>query len=225
MAASILDQFSSSEDDFTFSDQVEAALETNPPTPWEPAGPVTYAMTLEEIDTLIKKKFQELAKEGRLLPKPLFEATFNPNDFIQKSPNLTRIFGELFLKESTSFNVPRHYILFEEGRIEVELWSGTYPALSILKNCEMVAEKIEGEKAASQFAWNPELKKVGYADFSDPGNILVDATDRAWIVDTEVKSFDPPSYRHQFYLQERFAHLTGSHIHRFQVTPPTASFV
>jgi len=100
------------------------------------------------------------------------------------------------------------------SEIEVQVWHGEYPYVSIVSNAHILSQKIEGTKNAWEYRFSGKLDELQYRDFTDPGNIICDSKGTGWVVDTELKSFDSPkldrsSYLVQDYLKKRFRVLAG----------------
>lgn len=121
------------------------------------------------------------------------------------------------LVSTSNLKAADHYLVVDDSamEIEVEVWHGEYPSLSIIKNGGYVlAKKITGSNAADQYQFDPKLNEIKYRDFKDRGNIIRDDNEVGWIVDTEWKSFDAPELNRESnelnqYLKNRFAVTAG----------------
>lgn len=205
---------------------------------WPVAGPLHYGMSLEEMDETIQKKFQELATQGRLIREGTLNnnrSSFHPPMDKQADNNLTRIWGAEFLKrglqEDSALKVADHFLVIEEEatEIEVQVWRGEYPCLSIVRNAYIVSQKIIGQQKSKMFSHSTSLDRLQYRDFSDPGNILQDCNGIGWIVDTEAKSFDLPCLDEQAsrvlsYAKNRFEALYGRKLYRTFKIPVSKLF-
>ncbi len=92
-----------------------------------------------------------------------------------------------------------------------------FPTFANVGNAHILSKKIEGDRAADQY--KGDLWGLGYRDFADPGNVIRDSEGIGWVVDTEVKSFDPPHVKNRDpvaldlsnkYLKKRFEILAGT---------------
>lgn len=191
---------------------------------WPVAGPLNYGMTLEKMKEVITNKFMEMANSGHLISEKQLEScnreSFYPPDK-KGGDNLTRIWGAEFLvsnlKHEKAINAPEHFFIIEDpaSEIEIQVWHGPYPYLSIVKkNGYILSRKIEGEPKALEYRCSTDLAKLKYKDFGDPGNVIKDSKGTGWVVDTELKSFDPPNLSResaliQNYSKKRFDVLAG----------------
>lgn len=187
---------------------------------WEVSGPLNFSMTREEMKESITKKLKGLIEEGKLMEEHPFNSTHDRNTFFpspeRKCTDLTRLWGSEFLKsqltDSTTFRTPQNFLIINNGAVDIELrvWSaGPYLSLSSIDNGYIIAEKIEGSPCARDYITALELKKPLYVDFTGIDNILRDDKGKAWVVDTEQKSFAPPelsggAFIVQEYLKKRF---------------------
>jgi hypothetical protein len=191
---------------------------------WHPAGPLNYGMSLGQMKDAITKKFQEMAASGNLMTEKQLDQNHKREFFYPEtgkgSDNLTRIWGAEFLKshlqDSSTMNAAEHFLIVNDSasEIEVQVWHNNYPYLSTVKNAYILSQKIEGDKQAWSYRFSGKLDELQYRDFTDPGNIIRDAKGIGWIVDTELKSFDPPHLTTDAavirdYLPKRFKALTG----------------
>lgn len=113
--------------------------------------------------------------------------------------NLTRIWGAEFLRsnlqEHGALNAAEHFLIVDDTTEEIEVqiaMCNDYPHLSSVNNAHVISKKVDGVGEAWSYRYSNPLKSVGYNDFKDPGNIMKDAEGIGWVVDTELKSFDPP---------------------------------
>jgi hypothetical protein len=105
-----------------------------------------------------------------------------------------------------------HFLVVDDNAAEIEVEVAIspqcdYPCLSTVKNAHILSKKIEGERRAGDYQHSASLDRLKYSDFVDLGNIICDSANIGWIVDTEMKSFDPPSVKSsilQNYLRKRF---------------------
>lgn len=186
---------------------------------WPVAGPLNYGMTLEKMKEVITNKFMEMANSGHLISEKqlgtYIRESFYPPDK-KGGDNLTRIWGAEFLvsnlQHEKAINAPEHFLIIEDPSLEIEIqvWHGPYPYLSIVKkNGYVLSKKIEGEPKALEYRCSTDLAKLKYKDFGDIGNVIKDSKGTGWVVDTELKSFDPPklsreSASMQNYARKRF---------------------
>ena len=176
---------------------------------YEPAGGLQWSMSLGNIHSHVQKKFEDLRKSGILLFRSEFERRedrekFRPAGRIyragQRNNDLTRIWGAEYLRkkleEEELYRVPR-FILIVEDRVKslsVKLWDGGSKSLFITSiepdQGEIVVENVSRGKPDAWSAKHKWLLRLGYVDFSDPGNILQGEDGKYYIVDTEWKSLD-----------------------------------
>lgn len=177
---------------------------------YKPCGGIRWSMTLAEINSYAQKKFDNLRKSGILLFRSEFERLKDPTKFCtlgkgrfskgSKSGQLDRLWGAEYLRKNLAQNplykVPDYVIVIEDNvkSLPVNVYQ-EYKALMLsdfeTSYGEILAENIKGTKALvtqeklRQHFW---LKKLGYDDFGDPGNILEGEDNKFYIVDTEWKS-------------------------------------
>lgn len=189
---------------------------------WQVAGPLHYGMTLDQMKEAIKKKFQEMERTGKLMTEEELLKKYNRQDFYPLSGrggnNLTRIWGAEYLKSNISecdnLDVADHYLIVDSLELEVQVWHGEYPYLSVINNAHILSKRIEGIGSAWDYRFSKKLDELKYRDFKDFGNIICDTHGIGWIVDTELKGFDPPDidsdkYLIRDYLKKRFKVLSG----------------
>jgi hypothetical protein len=191
---------------------------------WQVAGPLNYGMSLEQMKDVITKKFKEMAFSGNLMTDEQLTINHNREIFYPTTgrggDNLTRIWGAEFLKsnlmDDETLNAAEHFLIVDDSasEIEVQVWHGEYPYVSIVNNAHILSQKIEGVRKAWEYRFSGKLDELRYRDFKDPGNIICDSKGKGWVVDTEMKSFDSPklnrsSYLVRNYLKKRFEVLSG----------------
>ena len=191
---------------------------------WQVAGPLNYGMSLEQMKDVITNKFKEMAFSGNLLTDEQLTTNHNRETFFPTSGrggnNLTRIWGSEFLKsnliDDETLNAAEHFLIVDDSasEIEVQVWHNIYPYVSIVSNAHILSKKIEGVRTAWEYRLSSKLDELRYRDFTDPGNIICDSKGKGWVVDTELKSFDPPKLNRnanivQNYLKNRFEVLSG----------------
>jgi len=84
---------------------------------WQVAGPLNYAMSLEQMRNIIVKKFKEMAFSGNLITEEQLTKKNNREIFYPTTDrggnNLTRIWGAEFLKsnlvDDTTLNAAEHF--------------------------------------------------------------------------------------------------------------------
>lgn len=201
---------------------------------WQVAGPLNYSMSPNQMKDVITNKFKEMANSGHLLTEDTLckerrESLYPTNR--RGSANLTRIWGAEFLKSNlekeNNLDAADHFLILDnsETDIEVEVWYDKYPYLSVAKNAHILSKKIDGVAQARSYMLSSQLQKLGYRDFTDPGNILRDENGIGWVVDTEQKSFHPQELDRDLglvndYLRKRFKVLAGEdhlHFHTFKI--------
>lgn len=181
-------------------------------------------MSPEQMKDAITKKFKEMASSGKLMSEEQLTKKHNREFFYPTTErggnNLTRIWGAEFLKsnlkDDKTLDSAEHFLIVVESasEIEVQVWLGEYPYLSIVKNAHILSKKIEGSSSAWDYRYSSKLYELQYRDFKDSGNIIRDSEGVGWVVDTELKSFDYPKLGEtscfvQNYLKKRFKVLAG----------------
>ena len=170
-------------------------------------GGINYSMSLDEMKQTVKEIFDAMKKNGQIISKNDFEKIKN-NYYVRKPHNdATRIWGNQYLKKQIDkstflkkmYDVPNYIIVMDnEHPIKVTLFFGNnkFPEVTELENATIYFEKIIGEPVATKSLDTREIgiqSGIGYDDFSDPGNILLDEkTGKKYVVDTEFKSFQIP---------------------------------
>lgn len=196
---------------------------------WQVAGPLNYGMSLEQMKSVITNKFKEMTSSGNLLTDEQLTTNRDREIFYPTTGrgdnNLTRIWGSEFLKsnliDDETLNAAEHFLIVDDSasEIEVQVWHGEYPYVSIVSNAHILSQKIEGVRKAWEYRFSGKLDELRYRDFTDPGNIICDSKGKGWVVDTELKSFDSPelnrsAYIVQNYLKKRFEVLSGENYGR-----------
>jgi hypothetical protein len=191
---------------------------------WQVAGPLNYGMSLEQMKDVITKKFKKMVFSGNLMTDEQLSKNHNREIFYPTTGrggnNLTRIWGAEFLKsnliDDETLKAAEHFLIVEDSasEIEVQVWHGEYPYVSIVSHAHILSQKIEGVGKAWEYRFSGKLDELRYRDFKDPGNIICDSKGRGWVVDTEMKSFDFPKLNRsahlvQDYLKKRFKVLSG----------------
>ncbi|MBA3816056.1 MAG: hypothetical protein H0X29_05975 [Parachlamydiaceae bacterium] len=210
------------------------------PPSWDVAGGLDWGMSLAEMQAAITEKFVQMAPEDRVLTEKSFKDQARETFYPLTGPgltNLTRIWGADFLKENltdiSTLRAVKNYLVINDSatEIEIQLVRGTslvsefpmnYPVISAVENAGIFSKIIHGEPKASSYRSSPPLVRLQYADFSDPGNIREDAAGIGWVIDTELKSFNPPRMGTflclvQDYALKRFEALTSSHYHTIRI--------
>lgn len=191
---------------------------------WEVAGPLNYGMSLDQMKETITQKFKEMIASGNLMTEQSFYKKHTRESFCltsdEKANNLTRIWGAEFLRsnllDDPTLNVTEHILIIDDNaqEIEVQVDHLVYPHLSSVNNGYIVSRKIEGIESAEEYRSSNKLSELLFWDFADSGNIIRDADNIGWIVDTEAHSFNYPTLDHtsnlaREYLKKRFIFLAG----------------
>ncbi len=181
-----------------------------------PYGDMNYAMTLKEMEQIVKNKFDAMKQKGLIISKEEFEkikkSYYIDNTHRDQLTDLTRIWGAKYLKEKINksdklhgqYDVPDYIIVADNPeKINVELWFGeNFPTAGRLKNAKIFFKNIEG----APIGCNPSVfddigprSAVGYADLSLDNsvwtarhceNVIKDTVSGInYIVDTESRSF------------------------------------
>ncbi len=173
-------------------------------------GNFNYAMTLDEIEQIIKDKFIAMKRKGSIISKDEYEEI--KSSYINlPSIDLTRIWGAEWLKggiehyNNDDYDVPGYKIVsYNPNSINIILYLGDrrFPMTSQLKEGEAFIDtvKIIGPPAGSGPHHLP--RKLGYVDLgaspAKAANIRKEiSTGKYYIIDTEMKSFqhDEPGLR------------------------------
>lgn len=196
---------------------------------WQVAGPLNYGMSLLQMKEAITNKFKEMAVLGNLMTESHLNKNYDVQTFFKPKVNLTRIWGAEFLRSNLrglkTLNAVEHFLIVEDSatEIEVEVSFNTHPSLLSVKKAYVLSKKIDGRECAKE-SQPLELKKLRFQDFSDPGNIICDSNGMRWVVDTEMKSFEPPKLKEQKYFTMRFQVLTGKSLGSTQTFKIPLSF-
>jgi len=170
-------------------------------------GGINYIMTLEEMKQTLKEKFVTMKKNGLIFSKDEFEK-IKDKYFNRPINDLTRIWGADYLKNKISeseqlqaeYGVPNYIIVAQDPnsiKINLSFSNELFPIANSLENGLIYFEKIAGIPIASWHSSSVNdigIKSgIGYDDFSDPGNILLEnKSDKKYVVDLEFKSFKLP---------------------------------
>lgn len=170
---------------------------------WEVAGSLNCAMSPCEIKHVITNKFKEMVASGNLISEESLNnnharETFYPTTG-RGTNDLTRIWGAEFLRSNlrkdSTLNAVEHFLIIDNAAEEIEVLVGTYdeyyPCLSNVKNAYILSKKIEGVPKAWECRFSSKLNDLRYRDFN-PSNLIRDSQGTGWIVDTEIKGFEPP---------------------------------
>lgn len=210
------------------------------PPSWDVAGGLDWGMSLEEMQASITEKFVQMAAGGRVLTEKSFKDQARKTFYPLTGPgltNLTRIWGADFLKQNftdvSTLKAVENYLVINDSVTEIEIrlvrghslvseFPMNYPVISTIENAGVFSKIISGEPKASSYRSSPTLARLQYADFADPGNIREDIDGIGWVIDTEIKSFNPPRMSRflclvQDYALKRFSVLTGSNYHTFRI--------
>ncbi len=170
-------------------------------------GGLNYMMTLEEMKQKIKEKFSAMKKNGLIISKADFGKIKNKYFVPTGNNDLSRLWGAEYLKNristspnlSKKYDVPGYIIVVDNPKlisVKIGLEHRFFPLVSLLENGMIYFEKIAGERVAGAITSNADIdigkvSGIGYADFSDKGNIILNSENhKEYIVDTEIKSFD-----------------------------------
>lgn len=162
------------------------------------AGGLIWKMSLDEMRNAIREKFKALYHGGKILTKDQFDKIKHayytgPGS---GSDKLTRIWGADYLKKYfvdhnvSYYDVPEYVLVVDDPRhIAVKLGlAGLFPKLELF-NGRVYFANIRGKSVAKE---SELLRQTGYKDFKDPGNVIEDEqTGKRFVVDTEIKSFEP----------------------------------
>lgn len=220
---------------------IEKWLNKSPEIPSNaPTGSLHYGMSLEEMQEAITDKFKDMASTGHVKKQSDLKGQENKyfshssDDLTTGSNNLTRIWGAQFLKEELkgnedTLNVADHFLIVEDGATSLEITvldNKRFPSIWRVDNGYVLSQRITGRPSAKDYWEHKALKKTGFHDFSDPGNILKDENGVGWIVDTESKGLRSPCNMIDFltikitdYLEKRFNYLNQNvgHLIKFNI--------
>lgn len=181
---------------------------------WKVAGPLHFAMSQDKMREKIIDVFKAMVESGHLMTKNDFEEQIDQETiFPMQTNDLTRIWGANYINEhKNKITAAKHYLVIDNDEsFTVNVWLETnyyQPCLrSVKSGGYVVAEKIEGVRAASDYKFSEFLDAIKYRDFADPGNVIESDSRGPVIVDTEIKSFDIElkGYARQLsYLKDRF---------------------
>jgi len=200
-------------------------------------GGINYDMSLNEMKRTVIETFGAMEKNGLIISKKDFEKIKN-NYYIQKPHNdSTRIWGNQYLKNQINkseflkenYDVPSYIIVRDNEqpiKVTISFFNHKYPSVTELENGTIYFEKIIGIPVADKGLDTREIgipSGIGYDDFSDPGNIILDKkTGKKYVVDTESKSFNIPlSYKFERllkYAYKRFMYLNKDKINILHFT-------
>ncbi|MCK9543010.1 MAG: hypothetical protein M0R03_13365 [Novosphingobium sp.] len=186
-------------------------------------GHINYNMSLDQMKEKTNEIFQKFKQDGLIISKSEFEKVKN-DYFYKQYSDLTRIWGIEYLKDSINkskflsdrYATPDYIIVAdnpEEITVELNFFNNKFAIVSTLKDAKFYLKNIKGSKAAYDYHEYIGISSgIGFSDFSDPGNIIMDEeTGKYYIVDTEFKSFtielDHKLKELLNYAKERFSYL------------------
>lgn len=184
-------------------------------------GNINYAMTLDEIKGTTNKDLCEMKVKGLIISRNEFQDLKN-DYFLIARKTLDRIWGVDYLKNKIQkseelikkYGVPNKYIIVADNPDLIEIticYENKLLPIPKLKNASIYFEKIAGPPYASSFMSRDIGVKsgIGYTDFNDPGNIILEEQTRRYIiVDTELRSFKFSTYDNS--LQAKFKDQNGN---------------
>jgi hypothetical protein len=164
-------------------------------------GGINYAMSLPEMEQVVKNKFKDMRAQGKIISPAQFEKIKDEYYTERPSTDLCRIWGALYLKDKirelsfkkpffSSLDVPDYIIVADNPndiRVRLTFDSPLWPVVKSLESATCYFKKIDGSGVADEYR---NLRELRYVDFSDNNNILRDfKTGKNFFIDTEFKSF------------------------------------
>lgn len=166
-------------------------------------GGLHFGMSPEDMQKVIKQRFCLMQEKGKVIPPATFESI--KDEYYTSAPgiqtDLTRIWGADYLKHAfkrfsmQEYAVPEFIIVTDNPKrmLVTMLDSNKYvPLIKHLRNGRIYFKNIQGESAIPHRGGRrselPELKKIGFGDFTDPGNVRL-MEGKKYVIDTEFKSF------------------------------------
>jgi len=176
-----------------------------------------YTMQANEMQSKIKDMLKKMKKKGRIISTKAFEKNkeqYAQTFYLETSySNLERICIAKYINKecnSKGCGAPSDFLIVADNpnniKVAINVLNFEYP-IPTLENASIYCEKIEGEPVGRKLSAKASyLAKLGYVDFNDSGNIILDKkTGKYYAVDNEIKSFriiqDPLSMRNKSFYK------------------------
>jgi hypothetical protein len=173
-----------------------------------PYGGINYSMNLDDIKKVLTTFFENLKREGKIITQEEYQKLKSTFRYERK---LDRIFGAEYLKKKfrekhlDRYDVPDYVIVADnphELAVTIDFNTLPFPTPRELTNGRIYFKEIKGQGAAYEAYIKRDIgleSGIGFQDFSQPGNIIMEEDPegkylplerKKYIVDIEPKSFE-----------------------------------